>query len=996
MVGRERGVRITSRGKAWCNLRTGCCWFCLCLLAVVVRGSELATIRFDLAEAGNVSVAVYDRSGVMLRTLLAGKPHEAGSHTINWDGLDRCGRPVPPGGYEWRLVRTPGFTAAYRFPLGTNPPDTPYAAWPGNHGGLTAVAADETGIYLGSSHSEALPTHIKLSPDYRARLWEKHQYAAGGNGSKRYVVSGGRLYNQTVDARIQIVDATTGALLRTIDIAGREGLETRDQRHAHAGTLSMGAAAGIVVVGDRERGQLRRYNADTGAVTATVPFDGVAAVGMAEDGTVYVAASGSLHALPAGSGEPRELAKGLTNPKMVEVDPQTGELLVVEGAPSHQIKRFSRDGALRVTYGVAGGRRAEGRYERPASFLNVADIAPLPDGGLAVTEPEIAPRRTAILNGVGQVITEWYGGNMYFQSAEPDPLDPSDVWFDSHWGWLVRARVDYEKGEWTPVGVYRYAGKAAGMIGVHNALPGYSANSWRPVRRNGVLYLVHEGQPNILRYDPATDTLVPAAVLRTAITHYFGLQSPLIKEMLGNSSKSRYQSYAWSDRNGDGEPQQDEVMLGEWGAWGLEWSVDADFSFLVTASDGKVFRLPVERWTEAGVPVYPSLDAKVLVAEVDALAQDGGKGLGRAWRDAAGDFYSVQRGSKDWHGDMWPAHDFGEARLVKYAPSGRVLWAVGRKAAGRTRDETIRNGLPPNDLTWPIRVIGQIGESVVLAERIVSPATVYTLDGLYAGRFLDNRAADGLPGHFYHWHNDPETGILSMINADMFRGGSVIRNTDGSVYWLAQGWNCSQVYRITGWDDWTRQSGTVEIHRAAACAQAAGTGLVARYFNNRDLAGEPAVTRTDAQVGFRWGGKRTSVQPPADLLPAGLDPQAFSVEWTGMLEPVFSEPFVFSTYARGAVQLWIDGELVIDDGKDYAGEQPYQYTRRESYKRMTSRPIPMTAGTPVSIRMAYRQSPPLAGDPERNIPQAHLNWESPSLSRQHIPRKFLYPDQKTP
>ena len=36
----------------------------------------------------------------------------------------------------------------------------------------------------------------------------------------------------------------------------------------------------------------------------------------------------------------------------------------------------------------------------------------------------------------------------------------------------------------------------------------------------------------------------------------------------------------------------------------------------------------------------------------------------------------------------------------------------------------------------------------------------------------------------------------------------------------------------------------------------------------------------------------------------------------------------------------------------------------------------------------------LDGKTERNIPQAHLNWESATLSREHIPTGSLYPIPK--
>ena len=58
-------------------------------------------------------MAVYDVDGRMVRPILYGQPHVAGEFTAAWDGLDRYGDPLPAGQYEWRLLRTPGFSREF-------------------------------------------------------------------------------------------------------------------------------------------------------------------------------------------------------------------------------------------------------------------------------------------------------------------------------------------------------------------------------------------------------------------------------------------------------------------------------------------------------------------------------------------------------------------------------------------------------------------------------------------------------------------------------------------------------------------------------------------------------------------------------------------------------------------------------------------------------------------------------------------------------------------
>jgi hypothetical protein len=62
-------------------------------------------VRFDLAQAGPVTLAIYDVAGRQVRELLAAAPRPAGAGQEKvWDGRDAAGRPVGVGTYWIRLV----------------------------------------------------------------------------------------------------------------------------------------------------------------------------------------------------------------------------------------------------------------------------------------------------------------------------------------------------------------------------------------------------------------------------------------------------------------------------------------------------------------------------------------------------------------------------------------------------------------------------------------------------------------------------------------------------------------------------------------------------------------------------------------------------------------------------------------------------------------------------------------------------------------------------
>ena len=73
------------------------------------------TIRFDLPEASQVYLIVYDMMGREVMRLAEGvKP--AGYHELRWDGKDASGRQVASGIYFARLV-TPEHTRAMKMLL---------------------------------------------------------------------------------------------------------------------------------------------------------------------------------------------------------------------------------------------------------------------------------------------------------------------------------------------------------------------------------------------------------------------------------------------------------------------------------------------------------------------------------------------------------------------------------------------------------------------------------------------------------------------------------------------------------------------------------------------------------------------------------------------------------------------------------------------------------------------------------------------------------------
>ncbi len=130
-------------------------------------------------------------------------------------------------------------------------------------------------------------------------------------------------------------------------------------------------------------------------------------------------------------------------------------------------------------------------------------------------------------------------------------------------------------------------------------------------------------------------------------------------------------------------------------------------------------------------------------------------------------------------------------------------------------------------------------------------------------------------------------------------------------------------------------------------------GFAATYWNNGDLDGPPALTRTEATVDLA-------------AAPAGVGP-LWSARWTGAVTPSESGLYRFSLLQAGLATLWVDGQRV---GPAY--REGVQFLAGPQYPMQAA--VRLTAGRPVSIRVDYSSSAQLFGA------QVHLAWQPPSAS----------------
>lgn len=850
-----------------------CAGLGLGLAMAAERGAEPKpiVIPFDLTKVGNVSAAIYDAKGHLVRELLQGVAKAPGKHFMVWDGLDRDGNSLPAGDYTWKLLQTPGLKARYVMSVGSNfPPGTDWstACGPGTHVSPFGIAVDKTGIYVSAHTTENIETcMLKMTPDGKTRLWSA-LHARAWDGALSLAVDGGEVFMlghvRTEDARVEpekrrkqlvyVFDAATGKLAqRTISGTNVGNLPIKldvqwDQAVNDMDATDMDAHGGVLVVAYEKRNALRLYDPKTGELLDTAEVAAPQGVTVGAGGMVYVATGDRVVKLSRTSKKPIEVARGLGKPGRLDVDRSSGELLVFV-AGTQQIQRFAADGKLLSTYGEKGGRK-EGLHDAKAqrSFAGFADLCADGAGGFYVTESTTAPRRTAHFARDGSVLREWYGGQRWAPHAATEGDNPNVLWVGSHYGWIMRVLVDYEKKSWTVHSCYKYTGLGDGLVGdSHN-----EGCYFRVYKHDGHTYLALERLPTILKVDEAKWKLLPVTVCGAVAN---APQS--VKDWAGKN-----QSFQWNDTNGDGLPQRDEVTFYADGiANSYEPYIAPDFSCF-TVSHGKearqVHKFVVSHWNKAGAPVYGTMPNGELFG-VCPRRFDTSHFADSRWSaflhqdPRSGQLFAALN---DWTRDWC---DYNDSFMHQWSAAGESRWTVGQRSAGP---------VVPGEVHTHLRGVAGLAHGCVVAIDVnggwygKNPALTYVWDqdGLFVGGLMDAPDLNGIEKHWYQCGGE-------------FCHASVHTLPSGDVLFYGNWENEMRVYRISGWDGWSRQSSTFRLDQPRAART--GQGLAVNYYDDAALTRLRGVG-VDAKIDLAW---------PADK------PVAAGIRWTGTILPEYGPAY---------------------------------------------------------------------------------------------------------
>ena len=547
-------------------------------------------VRFNLESAGYVTLVIEDAAGNRVRNLIAETQLPAGENQVIWDGYDDGVRDtggnlvrqrVAPGKYGVRGLTHGGIHLSYEFPIysGGNPPwKTPdkSGGWMADHSvplgavflpaGLSPHGDGKPQMLLSSLVAEAGDAIIFVDETGQRMFGDKSFGWEGGVAVTRDMGTPADpgLFAYALSAREEHV------VLRALRKEGggvdilKIPAETAMPREPVRIGISVAVYNGLAVVSMPADNKLVFIDTKERKQIATAPLESPRGV--------YFDAKGNLFAINANTVKRYRIAdfktpvlaeaKTLVSTGLELANSLTGDaagnLYVADWGKSHQVKVFDSTGKHLRTIGKPGGLQL-GLYDEER--MHFPQGLSLDDKGrLWVAEADHLPKRVSVWNAAdGKFGMAKYGPPHYGGGGTIDPVDPTRSFYATFEG-LMEFELDWETG----------ASKVKSIVSrpqLQGLAPIPGENWWPeyPVRVDGRTYLVggyHGGlrtntNTAVFLFDEKTHIARPVAYVGSDRWWPSVANDPAMKELMPGKKNEHF--LTWSDLNGDGNPQPEEI-----------------------------------------------------------------------------------------------------------------------------------------------------------------------------------------------------------------------------------------------------------------------------------------------------------------------------------------------------------------------------------------------------------------------------------------------------
>ncbi|MGB8352864.1 MAG: hypothetical protein WCD79_03170, partial [Chthoniobacteraceae bacterium] len=631
-------------------------------------------IRFALAEGGEVTLVIEDSTGKRVRNLVSQTPFPKGDNVVWWDGTDDLARDpeaaehgiylippefVAPGTYTVRGLWHKPLDLRYEMVVDA-PGEPPWTTADGSGAWMTShtpascalyVPAEKSPsgqplVYLGDAIAEGGSALSWLNLEGKkvggrgwiGGSWTGAQYLASDSGSKAepgvyaYVGStmvGNKKYGVNGKVEIRLTKLTTGGDRPVItpnylcDPIAKGSFGTN--------AMLLGGLAvhdGLLVFSQTALNQLVFVDVKEGKVLTTVPLQGAGALAFDSKGRLLACAGKlllrfTLDGAPSTLPKPETLVSDLDDAEGITLD-SSDKIYVSDQGASHQVKIYSPDGKPVTVIGHAGVPKA-GAYDT-LHMNHPKGLAVDSNGRIWVTEDNFQPKRVSVWNPDGTLWKAYYGGPRYGGGGIIDSKDKTRFMYDG-----MEFRLDWDKGTYDLAKVFYLEGAGNLPLAFRDAAPE------APVYFDGHRYLTDAfdsggtaGHDTAFIFSGDGDIAVPLAGAGSAnqwdILKGDEFKSRWPAGLDPNGERSKNQAFfIWSDLNGDGQVQPDEVTIQAGSGGGI--TVGEDGSFLASRvgpkEDLHAKKFKPVRFTDKGTPVY-DLAAGEVLAPAQGPGSDGG------------------------------------------------------------------------------------------------------------------------------------------------------------------------------------------------------------------------------------------------------------------------------------------------------------------------------------------------------------------------------------
>ena len=740
-------------------------------------------IHFTLPKEGYVTLVIDDARGKRVRNLLSETRFPAGANIAWWDGADDLGRDrdaarhglyhipeqsVSPGEYHVRGLFHEGIDLRYEMSVynGGNPPwetsDTS-GGWLTNHTPPRSILfvpgeRSPTGqplVYIGSPVAEGGAGLAWVDLDGKkiggrgwvGGTWTGAPSLARDDGKNAlpevfaYVGASWRTESGSEADREKYAELRLTALTSKGDKPVLKHRFVRSTAHDAPNDQrfleQLGGIAvhdGILVCSLTDVGSLLFVDARAGQAIGEAPVASPRGMAFDSEGRLLVLSETKLLRFKLDPNAPAKLpsaetiiSSGLEDPKDVALD-SAGQIYVSDAGQSHQVKRFCVQGKIMRTFGIPGAP-AVGPYD-PLHMNNPRGITIDSKGRLWVAEYDYEPKRVSIWSADGKLEKAFYGPSQYGGGGTLDPEDKSRFYYNG-----MEFHLDWEHGTNQLASIY-YRPDSSNLPKVRDAFDPQVA-----IHFQGRQYMT-----NCYSNNPTNGAaFVSLWQLRNGVAApvaSFGRTSewPLLKtdefrtcwgEHAAAADKlPRDAVYIWSDLNGDGRAQPQEVAIITGHSGGV--TLMSDLSFVESRLDGKAMRFPPKSFTPSGVPLYDLAAGQVILEGAQDPTSTGGD--------------QVLTGPNGWSIFTTAPKPFAPEGPGG-AKDGKPLWSYPSAWPGLHASHESAVPDHPGELVGTTRLLGGIvtpgkGEAGPLwcLNGNMGPMYLFTVDGLFVSQlFQDSR-----------------------------------------------------------------------------------------------------------------------------------------------------------------------------------------------------------------------------------------------------------------